>query len=84
METTDDKPGCNMPPHDVLSGRGDKEAYFNKVLDKFVEEYLLPTPNADLLIPDEETDLVKEYSLCLLRYYFLFIDIKRCCQRRGW
>jgi hypothetical protein len=76
MDTTEDKPGCNMPPCYVVSGHGDKEAYFNHVMDKFVEEYLLPTTNDNELMSDEQTDLVKEYSLCLLRYYFLFIDIK--------
>ena len=36
----------------------------------------MPTANDDDQIADENTDLVKEYSICLLRYYFLFIDIK--------
>ena len=53
-----------------------KVTRFSKILNKFVKEYLLPTANTDDLIPDEQTDLVKEYSICLLRYYFLFIDIK--------
>jgi hypothetical protein len=76
METTEDKPVCIMPPYSVVSGHGDKKAYFNHVMDKFVEEYLLPTTtNDDELMSDEQTDLVKEYSLCLLRYYFLFISI---------
>lgn len=79
IETTEGSPKCNIPPHDVLHGDGDKELYFNTVLDKFVEEYLIPTPDANVPHPvadQQSTDLVKEYSLCLLRYFFILTDVK--------
>ena len=49
--------------------------YFNTVLDKFVVDYLMPTTNPRELVTDEQPDLVKEYSLCLPRYFFILMDI---------
>ena len=76
METTEDSSICNIPPYDELRGDGDKELYFNTVLDKFVVDYLMPTTNPRELVTDEQPHLVKEYSLCSLRYFFILMDIK--------
>ena len=76
METTEYSSICNIPPYDELRGDGDKELYFNTVLDKFVVDYLMPTTNPRELVTDEQPHLVKEYSLCSLRYFFILMDIK--------
>ena len=61
MNNRDDSPNKNRPP--------------------FIDEFLLlPTPD---LVDDEDDqfsshddDFVKNYSLCLRKYYFIFLDLK--------
>ena len=80
MEAKDDSPKCNIPPHDVVQGDGDKKLYFTTVMTKFVSEYLMPSqhaPDSDQLNEHQQPDLVREYSLCLLRLYFILVDLKR-------
>lgn len=48
------------------------------LLDKFVDQFLINSPNDS---DDEESshtnnDFVRNYSLCLLKYYFIFLDFK--------
>ena len=44
----------------------------DNVLNKFIDEFhLLDVPD----VPPKQ-DYVRNYSLCLLKYYFIFIDIK--------
>ena len=74
MNETHESPQKNLPPEDVVNGRGDKQAYFNKVLDKFVQDYLMTGPDEDDESDEalyDDKDLVREYSLCLLRLYFI-------------
>ena len=80
METIDDSPNCNIPPHDVLQGDGDKKLYLNTVMNKFVCEYLMPSqhaPDSDQPTENQQPDLIREYSLCLLRLFFILVDLKR-------
>ena len=43
MSTLDDSPSHNIPPYDVVEGYGDQKLYFDTILNKFVEEYLMST-----------------------------------------
>ncbi|XP_028415794.1 uncharacterized protein LOC114539367 [Dendronephthya gigantea] len=45
MDDINDSPQIHIPPHDVLHGDGEKQQYFDDVLDKFVDEYLFPAQN---------------------------------------
>ena len=82
INETHESPQNNLPPEDVVSGSGDKQDYLDKVLDKFVQEYLMTTPDEDddHLESDEalddNKDLVREYSLCLLRLYFILESLR--------
>jgi hypothetical protein len=78
MDEIDGSPQNNLPPHDVVHGDADKLGYFNAVLDKFVNEYLMTTiddPNSNEELGDHP-DLVREYSLCLLRLFFVLQSLK--------
>lgn len=80
METIDDSPNHNLPPNDVIHGDGDKKLYFDNVLDKFVSEYLMPSSHAIDLgqsLDNQQLDRVREYSVCLLRLFFIPADVKR-------
>ena len=81
MKTIDYSPSCNIPPHDVQQCNGDKKMYFDTVMNKFVSEYLVPNQHAPVSDQRAEqqqpTDLVREYSLCLLRLFFIFVDLKQ-------
>jgi hypothetical protein len=59
MNETHESPQKNLPPEDVVNGSGDKQDYFDKVLDKFVQEYLMTTPDEDddHLESDEALDM---------------------------
>lgn len=80
MDETHESPQKNLPPHDVIHGSGDKRVYLDNVLDKFISEYLMMT-NDNNHLEYEETlednqDLVREYSLCLLKLYFILESIR--------
>ena len=75
MTTIDESPSYHPPPYDVVNGDGDKISYFNKVLDKFVDHYLMPSPNTTEF-NDPTTDRVREYSLCFLKLFFILSDFK--------
>ena len=82
METIEDSPHQHCPPCDALHGDEEKKAYFDKVLDEFVSEYLLPSKQisqseCDELNEDQQLDRVREYSLCLMRLFFILADFKR-------
>ena len=70
METIEDSPHQHCSPCDALHGDKEKKAYFDKVLDEFVSEYLIPSKQiseseCDELNEDQQLDRVREYSLCL-------------------
>lgn len=77
MESKDGRPTRNRPPNNILDVGDNKNIYYNSVLDKFIDEYLImPTPSTVPQIEDEpdtsdEQDFVRNYSLCLLQYFFL-------------
>ena len=80
IETIDDSPNHNFLPNDVIHGDGDKKLYFDNALDKFVSEYLMPSSHAidlDQSLDNQQLDLVREYSFCLLRLFFILADVKR-------
>ena len=82
METLDDLPHQHCPPCDALHGDKDKKAYFDSVLHEFVSEYLIPSKQisqseCDELNEDQALNLVREYSLCLMRLFFILADFKR-------
>ena len=54
-----------------------KRKYYDSVLDKFIDQFLItpPTNDGEESSPDCQ-DFVRNYSLCLLKYYFLFLDFK--------
>ena len=81
MDETHESPRKNIPPNDVVHGSGDKQDYLDKVMDKFVMQYLMTT-DSDIHLDSEDKlegedglednqDPVREYSLCLLKLYFL-------------
>lgn len=82
MENKDGRIVGNRPPYHLLDVGDNKKEYYNSVLDKFIDEFLfLPTPvtvdgDDDQCSIDDNEDFVKNYSLCLLKYYFIFLDLK--------
>lgn len=77
MDNKDSHITRNRPPYYVLDVGDNKEQYYNSVLDKFISEFLFtaPTNENEESCPDDQ-DLVRNYSLCLLKYFFLFNDFK--------
>ena len=80
MESKDGQP--TQPPYHILEVGDNKTLYYNTVLDKFIDEYLIvPTPSAIVQSENEpntsvDPDFVRNYSLCLLKYFFILIDFK--------
>lgn len=86
MSTVSDPPRKNSPPYRLMSGEKHRKAYWDGMLDKFIDEHLI-TPgllyaegkrqdDTPIELSNESPDLVREYSLLLLKYYFLVVDIK--------
>ena len=77
MDNKDSHITRNRPPYYVLDVGDNKEQYYDSVLDKFISEFLFtaPTNENEESCPDDQ-DLVRNYSLCLLKYFFLFNDFK--------
>ena len=76
METKDGRITRNRPPYYILDVGNNKRQYYDSVLDKFIDQFLItPSTNDEESSPDNQ-DFVRNYSLCLLQYYFLFIDFK--------
>ena len=84
MESKEDRIKRNRPPYYILEVDDNKKKYYDSVLDKFVDQFLINSPNDnddDNDDDDEESsptnnDFVRNYSLCLLKYYFIFLDFK--------
>ena len=89
MTNKDGDPTNNRPPlfHILMMGNN-KQVYFNSVLDKFIDEFLL-LPSASFPGPPREeenqenevesfenTDFVNNYSSCLMKYFMILLDIK--------
>ncbi|KAJ7380627.1 hypothetical protein OS493_006962 [Desmophyllum pertusum] len=75
--TKDGRITRNRPPYYILDVDDNKRQYYDSVLDKCIEEFLItpPTNDDEESSPDSE-DFVRNYSLCLLKYYFLIFDFK--------
>jgi hypothetical protein len=72
MPSNKDRPITNIPPlHDIHVGNN-KKKYFDEVLSKFVNTFLF-APHSST---GNEQDWIMNYSLSLLRYYFIIIDFK--------
>ena len=77
METTDARPTRNRPPYHVLDIEDNKKGYYHSVLDKFIDEFLIiPAPDIDEGSSDNDHDFVRNYSKCLLKYFFVYADLK--------
>ena len=79
METTDARPTRNRPPYHVLDVGENKKDYYHSVLDKFIDEFLIiPASDCDEegSSEDNEDDFVRNYSMCLLKYFFVYADLK--------
>ena len=77
MVNQEGQPNKNRPPYYTLEVGNNKLLYFHSVLDKFIDQFLLqPThgPSEQDCYPEE--DFVKNYSLCILKYFFLLLDFK--------
>ena len=80
MENKDGRIVKNRPPYHILDVGDNKKEYYDSVLNKFIDNfYLLPSPvfvaEDDVSCPDDQ-DFVENYSLCLLKYYFILLDFK--------
>ena len=81
MENKDDHPTKNRLPYYLLEVGDTKKEYYLSVLDTFVDQFLfLPTPDLgdedDQCRSHDNGDFVKNYSLNLLKYFFIFLDLK--------
>jgi len=72
----------NRPPYPILHAGYKKKQYYVSVLSKFIDEiHLLPhlalaSEDEDGISTPNDQDFVKNYSLCLLNYYFILLDFK--------
>lgn len=73
MQSKDTHPTQNIPPFHSI--HGSRKKYSDEVLEKFVDTFLLPK-GQNTPTDDEEKDAVKNHSLSLLRYFFIFADFK--------
>lgn len=76
METMDAHPTRNRPPYHVLDVGNNKKNYYHSVVDKFIDEFLIPAPNIDEEGSSDNDDFVRNYSMCLLQYFFVYADLK--------
>ena len=67
---------CRYTPYHVLDVGDNKKSYYHSVLDKFIDEFLTPTPNIDVEGSSDNDDFVRNYSMCLLVYFFVYADLK--------
>ena len=81
-EWKDDRIVKNRPLYHVLDIGDNKKQYYVSVLSKFIDEIHLLSHLAlanededELSCPDEQ-DFLKNYSLWLLKYYFILLDFK--------
>jgi hypothetical protein len=64
----------NLPPFHNIHVDDKKKKYFDEALNEFVGTYLLPLQESPS--SNEQRDGVMNYSLSLLRYYFIIVDFK--------
>ena len=72
LESQDSQPTKHTPPSNIKKmEKQEIEKYCEDVLDEFIYQFLPDTPN-----DGNADDFVRNYSLCLLHYYFMLCDIK--------
>lgn len=71
------QPTKNRPPYYILEVGNNKQVYYHSVLDKFIDQFLLQ-PTQEPVEHDSSTDedFVHNYSMCILKYFFLLLDFK--------
>ena len=71
------QPTKNRPPYYILEVGNNKQVYYHSVLDKFMDQFLLQ-PTQDPVEHDlsNDEDFVFNYSICILKYFFLLLDFK--------
>lgn len=70
-------PTKNRPPYYMLEVGNNKQVYYDSVLDKFMDQFLLqPTQDPVEHDPVIDEDFVHNYSVCILKYFFLLLDFK--------
>ena len=78
MQSKDDQPTKNIPSfHSIHDDNvnDDRKKYFDEVLEKFLDMFLL-CKEAGSPSADEQENGVMNYSLSLLRYFFVIKDFK--------
>ena len=84
MENTKGRTVKNRPQYHVLDVEDKKKKYFHSVMNKFIDKFFLlphlpltPVPENEEEIPSpDDEDFLKNYSLCLLKYYLILLDHK--------
>ena len=78
METKESPITKNRPPYHILDVGNNRKQYYDSVLDKFIDEFLLSAPSVDDAEgnPQHPQDFVRNYSLCVLKYSFLYFDYR--------
>ena len=78
MFTCKDQPRSNSFTKQVLVDEDLKRSYRNEILDKFLDEFILPSKAAPERQQKEgtNTDMVTNHALQLLQYFFLLEDFK--------
>ena len=70
-------PTKNRPPYYILEVGNNKQVYCDSVLDKFMDQFLLqPTQDPVEHDPINDEDFVHNYSVCILKYFFILLDFK--------
>ena len=73
MPLGDANPTKNIPQWHNISLGDNRKKYFESVLDKFILNYLLPSNDSS---PRNDEDWIMNYSLSLLKFYFIMVDFK--------
>ena len=70
-------PTKNRPPYYMLEVGNNKQVYYDSVLDKFMDQFLLQaTQDPVEHDPVIDEDFVHNNSVCILNYFFLLLDFK--------
>ena len=82
MTNKDGRITLNSTPYHILNVGDNKQEYSHSKLDKFKDDFhILPSSalafenENELSCPDDQ-DFVKNYSLCLLKYFFFLLEYK--------
>lgn len=76
MDAKEDKPKKNIPPAIFLLSKPDQEAYFNEIMDKFVDAYFIIDREDTEHNGHNTADKVNAYALNLLRHFIILEDFR--------